>query len=128
MIDPTRLRALLSDHPPQAFHQKDQAAIRDVWDALPELLHAHEDRPRLLDECARWLDTAAKNWQAYQQLAGALRGDSAEPVAPLGEEEQAIVDEVANTLAKRTVSLVLRREIARLVAESDTNTNPATEE
>lgn len=40
MIDPTRLRALLSDHPPQAFHQKDQAAIRDVWDAARAMLDA----------------------------------------------------------------------------------------
>lgn len=43
MIPPDKLRALLADHPPQAYMSKDQEKIRDVWDAAREMLAERDD-------------------------------------------------------------------------------------
>lgn len=45
MIDPTRLRAILQDHAPRAYYDREQRIIAEVWEALPELLASIEWGP-----------------------------------------------------------------------------------
>lgn len=44
MTDPTRLRAILQDHAPRAYYDREQRIIAEVWEALPALLRAYENQ------------------------------------------------------------------------------------